>query len=350
MAAEYEFHPLADIFPLIEGEELAALAASLEKNRLRRKIVLYEGKILDGRNRYRAARVAGLKLTESNFIVYEGDDPLAYVLDANLTRRHLTTEQRAMVAADVAKLRRGVRLDRAGALSTSTQAQAAERMNVSVDSVKRARVVLEHGSLELVAAVKSGAVPLSVAAESVRHPESATPTESVPADRPAPAAKADPSAKIMMDIRRLAHNNLNGGHRATLVSEWIMSDVEVSRAVASKTEVMAQLGGGVAARSSITRWLREDALDSQRADLAKEAVGKILEKATKQRLIEEIAGGVGVPVKIDAAEVQRSIIQGTREEKRNAFSDIWASFDPADRRYFISQWGWQDEGERGDAV
>ncbi|HMA70224.1 MAG TPA: hypothetical protein VKP67_01840 [Xanthobacteraceae bacterium] len=55
-----EFHLLANIFPLLKGADFDALVADIQAHGARDKITMYEGKILDGRNRYRALVKIGL--------------------------------------------------------------------------------------------------------------------------------------------------------------------------------------------------------------------------------------------------------------------------------------------------
>ena len=156
-----ESHPLAELFPLLEGEAFAELVEDIRANGVHEPIVLHEGKILDGRNRYRAALLAGVHCPTRT---YEGNDPLAFVISLNLKRRHLSESQRAMVAARVATLQLGANQHTRGSENLPTQAQAAELLNVSDRSVRSARTVQTDGTPELVEAVDRGDLKVSVAA------------------------------------------------------------------------------------------------------------------------------------------------------------------------------------------
>jgi ParB-like chromosome segregation protein Spo0J len=147
-----EFHPLADIFPLLEGQDFAALVADIKAHGLQKWITTYEGKILDGRNRYRACLAAGI---EPTFTIYSGDDPVAYVVSLNLRRRHLDESQRAMVAAKLATLKDGQRADLVEGLPIG---RAADALTVSERSVARARLVLDKGIPDLIRAVEQGQI------------------------------------------------------------------------------------------------------------------------------------------------------------------------------------------------
>jgi ParB-like chromosome segregation protein Spo0J len=92
--SDYLFHPYSEIFPLMEGDEFDGLVLSVQKHGLLEPIILFEGKILDGRNRYRAAKEVGHKFVPENFKEFDGTDPKGFVLDRNIHRRHLTTAQK----------------------------------------------------------------------------------------------------------------------------------------------------------------------------------------------------------------------------------------------------------------
>jgi N6-adenosine-specific RNA methylase IME4 len=86
-------HPAAELFPLMEAKRYAELAADIAEYGLREPIVTFEGKILDGRNRYRACGETGI---EPRFIEAIGD-PYAFVWSLNGQRRDLLDDQRSLI-------------------------------------------------------------------------------------------------------------------------------------------------------------------------------------------------------------------------------------------------------------
>ena len=93
----YTNHPITDIFPSMTNGEYAAFLADIQEYGQREPIFVYQGQIVDGRNRYRACLELGISPTVRE---YDGDEAslTAFVISLNLHRRHLNESQRALVA------------------------------------------------------------------------------------------------------------------------------------------------------------------------------------------------------------------------------------------------------------
>ena len=155
-------HPIASIFPMTTREEYEALRDDIKANGIQSCGLLFEGMILDGRNRYKACEELGIRLEFEEVELGEDADkfdPVQYVLSHNLHRRHLHQSQRAMIAAKMATLKNGQR----PSSNDLAQDDSAKLLNVSVPSLKRAKHVLEHGSKELISAVEQLEVTVSLA-------------------------------------------------------------------------------------------------------------------------------------------------------------------------------------------
>ena len=173
---DLSFHEYANIFPMLEDEPLTELVDDIRENGLMNPITLYEGQILDGRNRYKACLLAGVEVRGEELAI--GIDPLQFVASQNLHRRHLATSQRAMVAAKMATLKRGRPSEKNASIEANTTSEAAKLLNVGRASVQRAQQVIEHGSKELIKAVERGEVAVSAAAQlAIAEPNKAEQTK-----------------------------------------------------------------------------------------------------------------------------------------------------------------------------
>lgn len=160
----HETHPAADVCPMMDDEQIANLAVSIKHDGLLTKIVLLvedefpDGRILDGRNRYRACIKAGVepefKVIDNRVEQMDMGDLCRFVDAINLRRRHLTGEAAALSSRRLVKLCR-VRKER-------EKYQAVLQMG-EADHVTD--MVLADGTPELVRAVEVGDVPMDIAAE-----------------------------------------------------------------------------------------------------------------------------------------------------------------------------------------
>lgn len=193
---DYEHHPISDLFPLTSTADIKELAADIAENGLQFPIIIYEGKILDGRHRYEACSIAKIKPRFEN---YHGDDPMSFVLSANLRRRHLTDGQRAMIAAKMANMKQGERTDTIGSNGGSepsvnypkvSQSEAAEALDVSTHSVGKAAKILD-ASPKLTKQVEAGKISLNAAHKQVKEKEAEEEEVLDECDYPVPDALQD---------------------------------------------------------------------------------------------------------------------------------------------------------------
>jgi len=123
---EYEYHEYANIFPMLSRPELESLAEDIKNRGLINNIVIYEGKILDGRNRYEACKIAGVQFTSE---AYADTDPLGFVMSLNHKRRHMDKSALAVVAT------------RATEIIERLRREAQERMKLSEGAGKKGKAV-----------------------------------------------------------------------------------------------------------------------------------------------------------------------------------------------------------------
>ena len=147
-----EFHEIANKFPMMGVDEFDQLKADIKANGLLEPIWLYEGKILDGRNRWLACSEVGEK---PRFNYYQEDQPIAFVISKNLHRRHLNKSQSAMIATEFkplleeeAKKRQGIRNDIVELIPPSEQGKARDKagklFNVSGRYVSEAEKIKQE--------------------------------------------------------------------------------------------------------------------------------------------------------------------------------------------------------------
>lgn len=92
-------HNLSGLVPDMRPEEWLAFYDDVaERGVIDPLVILKDGTILDGRHRFRAARELGLSRVPVRYADLNGTAPEDYMIKAALLRRHLTDDQRAVLA------------------------------------------------------------------------------------------------------------------------------------------------------------------------------------------------------------------------------------------------------------
>ncbi len=200
----YAQHLVADRLPMMHGEAFERLVDSMKTLGFdaTQPVIMLDGVVIDGRNRLRAAKEAGVTPV---FREYAGElgTPTMYILATNLARRDLTLEDRALIVAHSSiratferearerKLAgqrsggRGRKLEDTR-IPKGTADALAKIANVSPMTIKNAIAVQKHAP-ELADEVRAGRTSLTAAAKQARErqpnarskpePKKATPTE-----------------------------------------------------------------------------------------------------------------------------------------------------------------------------
>lgn len=208
-------HPLCLLFPRMLEPEFEALKADIKINGLHQPIVVHGGQVLDGGNRYRACLELGI---EPPTVQYAGDDPIGFVMSANMHRRHLTPGQQAVIVAsaqdwELAQARGGDGSNQyrskpatlpicsnqavRGLLETvadrATQSGASARTQRMADKVARA-------DSDLARQVAHGEISLPKAVARIEQ-------KPAPAKEPKPEPETDPHADLITEAERLLAEN-----------------------------------------------------------------------------------------------------------------------------------------------
>ncbi|MBI4921880.1 MAG: hypothetical protein HY834_09035 [Devosia nanyangense] len=268
-------HPFASINRMMNKDEARELRADIDAHGLLELIVIYEDKILDGRNRYLECVALGRFpanvdwRTHKDFVEFDGPrwdkdkgtDALAFVWGMEV-RRHRSAKDTALAAARYLRFIRDLYpqplADRsetgsfgqpAGAPLTAklrlpTQAEIAKRHGISERLVHSAMMLLERAEPEVVQAVEQGTMALTDAADVVskldrleqriiaENPDRKSTKAAVKAakkpavapDLPAPMSRSDLAnfaEMVINEARRVA--KAHGGRGASMNADLVLN-------------------------------------------------------------------------------------------------------------------------------
>jgi ParB-like nuclease domain len=144
------------VFPVLDDDELEELAQDIKDNGLQQPLVVAEvdgqTMLIDGRTRRMACLALGMV---PDYVLLDGQDPVTYILSANIHRRHMTKGQRVMIVAKICSE------------TKQTLRQISEQNKVALAAIGRARTVLHHAP-DLADPVIAGSISLDNAYEEAR--------------------------------------------------------------------------------------------------------------------------------------------------------------------------------------
>lgn len=268
----YKQHPLSAAFPAMSAEDFQGLKDSIENIGVQNPITIFEGMVVDGWNRYKAANDLGMECPA----VELGDvDPREFVLAQNKTRRHVTQAQLAMATTAVYAWKAVGSNQHGNRVGTEcppkSNAQLAEAAGVSEKTIKQAKAVQTNAAPEVVAAVKSGEIGLPKAAAIAKLPkEEQAAAIHKPTPKPAPA-KVEPESEAPPEYTALdqAHDQISDLQDALAVATMgDVSDEDKAQAATLIAELRARIKTLEATLKAVT--ISRDTYMNENAELRKQ--------------------------------------------------------------------------------
>lgn len=229
----YKQHPLSAAYPAMQANEYRALLDSITEIGVQSPITLYEGQIIDGWHRYRAATDLGMECPT----VELGDvDPRDFAKSQG-ARRNITASQNALAITAIYAWRPiGKPVSSNSAVTAElpkTTKQLAAIAGVGTRTIEQAKAVHAGGVQEVQDAVKTGAVSVETAAAVAKLPAKEQkkiaaqgPEAMRAAAKPAPVAEPDSEAPPEYTELDAAHDQI--------------SDLQDALAVATMGDVSAE--------------------------------------------------------------------------------------------------------------
>lgn len=178
--SQYQQHQLSAAWPAMSDSDFQALQDSIMNIGVQMPIVIFEGQVIDGWNRYRAATALGMDCPTTPFD--ESIDPVEFVKAMNDARRHITGSQRAIAIVAIHRWKPvGRPQNNVEATSTLTQEAMAAEAGVSKKTIQQAQAAQKAG---LADKVKSGEMTVEQASNVAKG----KPAKAAKKDKPAPKA------------------------------------------------------------------------------------------------------------------------------------------------------------------
>ena len=256
----FQQHPLSAAWPAMSDSDFQALQDSIMNIGVQMPIVIFEGQVIDGWNRYRAATALGMDCPTTPFD--ESIDPVEFVKAMNDARRHITGSQRAIAIVAIHGWKPvGRPQNNVEATSTLTQEAMAAEAGVSKKTIQQAQAAQKAGLAEK---VKSGEMTVEQASNVAKG------KPAKPAPKPAPAV-VEPEIEAPPEYTELdaAHDQISELQAELVVAR--MGDIpeeEKQQAAGLIAELHAEIKTLNATLAAVT--LSRDTLMEERAQMLRQ--------------------------------------------------------------------------------